>query len=208
MSWANRKWSKEEIEVLRQHYSDGEPKFILNLLKDRTWRGIKFQAMKLGMMRRIFTSKPHKSGLLDGSASPFDIGYIAGLIDGEGSIGFSQQRKINGYTRYRPRINVYNTDLKLMKKTQNILGGTIVKSTKAKYYYKTPYRIAVRQDDAILKTLNIILENLTTKHEQAKLIIEFIKSRQTRSLKSVYTSRERMIIKCVYELNKRSIGKW
>ena len=103
---------------------------------------------------------------------------------------------------------MYNTDLKLMKKTQNILGGTIVKSTKAKYYYKTPYRIAVRQDDAILKTLNIILENLTTKHEQAKLIIEFIKSRQTRSLKSVYTSRERMIIKCVYELNKRSIGKW
>ena len=47
----------------------------------------KLRAMRLDMHRRLFTSNPYKSKLIDNSTDAFEIGYIAGLIDGEGSVG-------------------------------------------------------------------------------------------------------------------------
>ena len=53
-------------------------------------------------------------------ASPQELGWLAGMIDGDGYIGL-RGCKNHGYDWFRPEIMVVNTDPAIIKKTQRIM---------------------------------------------------------------------------------------
>ena len=51
--------------------------------------------------------------------------YIAGIMDGEGSIGFQRTKDTKGNNHIYPRVYVYNTDKRLMLFIQKFYNGYI-----------------------------------------------------------------------------------
>ena len=53
----NTPWSKLEKDFITSHYEFGDERFIIDNLPNRTWDGIKIQASKMKIKRRIFSFK-------------------------------------------------------------------------------------------------------------------------------------------------------
>jgi len=95
-----RRWTTGEIELLKQVYTI-KGKSVTKYFPGRSLKAIRHKAERLGLLRAPEIRKL--------SLSPTEASYIAGFIDGEGSIGFMRQkrgRRIN----YRPKIAVVNTN--------------------------------------------------------------------------------------------------
>lgn len=111
-----------------------------------------------------------------------EIGYLAGFIDGEGTISiYRTYRRYKGNVSFRakPEISVSSTNLKvieLMKKygfkhrTQK--GNDRLPNRKTLYY------ISIRRFNAIDQLLTQIKDSLVVKKEQALIILEFIRMRR------------------------------
>ncbi|MDR4460897.1 MAG: LAGLIDADG family homing endonuclease [Nitrospirales bacterium] len=83
--------------------------------------------------------------------SPLDAGYLAGIIDGEGTITLTQrnQNKQRGLV-----VTVSSTEMSILKYVQEITGvgkSTNKRITKAKHTPSFTYQVANRQALAILK---------------------------------------------------------
>jgi len=113
-----------------------------------------------------------------------DIGWLAGILDGEGSIVFSKRKR---HPRIAYGINLVNTNMELMEKANNIIArlckdleGTPIKiSTKA--YATNPfgttvrkqcYQITIRRQTWIVRILGILLPHLTEKRVKASALHE------------------------------------
>jgi hypothetical protein len=122
------------------------------------------------------------------------IGWMAGLIDGEGSVILqsvkSNEKRVT-YT-YHPRISIYNNDLNLISEVCKFLDRFGVK-----YFVQERPSRDPRNNDAILETTNynisigernsvkILLELVvkylqTSKRGKAELCLRFIKIREDR----------------------------
>ena len=98
--------------------------------------------------------------------------YLAGIIDGEGSIGLWRHHKNETAT---PNVSVANNSLKLLQWIKQRAGGTIVSKKKRKAHHNDLYAWSVRQDRAI-RLLNDVKEFLIIKRKQAELITSEYKS--------------------------------
>lgn len=117
--------------------------------------------------------------------SSLKIGWLAGIIDGEGYIGLRDCRN-HGKIWFRPEMQIVNTDPAIIKKTQGIMREFGINpyirnsyngNQKAKMYYK----LCIKNLAKVLRILEPIYEMLTgNKKERAKYIIEFCKSRLIR----------------------------
>lgn len=58
------------------------------------------------------------------SISDFDLGWLVGIIEGEGTFSVSRARKTDRF--YRPRIGINTTDKDVIERVQSIAGGTVV----------------------------------------------------------------------------------
>lgn len=74
-------------------------------------------------------------------------GYIAGLIDGEGSISLMKDRASSKF-RY-PCVEMTSTTLPMLEKIKELAGGTIVTQKTYKSNYKQSWHYQVRSDKAI-----------------------------------------------------------
>ena len=95
------------------------------------------------------------------------LAWAAGIIDGEGCIGFT---KCNGH--YALRLEVANTDPRMLDKLREMFGGSIkVKTWKPP---ATNQRPAWRWYLSTAQAANVLVQVLpwlVTKHEQAELAI-------------------------------------
>jgi hypothetical protein len=102
--------------------------------------------------------------------------YLAGIIDGEGSLIVSRSDR-GSYMNYYGRIHVKNTDYRLIKWLLDKFGGTVsnhepsdpVKHKKAYSWYFS----GDAHDKEVL--LLSIMPYLIVKKEQAKILIEFFR---------------------------------
>ena len=85
------------------------------------------------------------------------LAYVAGLFDGEGSVGLSKNRN-----RYYPVVEITNTNLEVLREVQARFGGSInskgignKKSWKAAYSWRMAWSRAVRFLKAIFPYLRI-----------------------------------------------------
>lgn len=99
----------------------------------------------------------------------FQIGYIAALIDGEGSICLIAQ---HANEHKAPVISVASTTKEIMEFMQTLLGGTIVQKKKYQEHHKDCWQWSLKRDKAI-ELLSIIYPYLLVpeKYYRGKLIV-------------------------------------
>ncbi len=171
------KWTKEEHKILEDNYSkEGGPKGLSasGLLPGRTAYAINCRAKKLN----VNVKYEQTMLFLDHD----DVVYLAGIVDGEGHIGMTALKRENGKDWFTPRLNITNTDLRLMKWLQNKLGnkGLNVYIHKAKVVprgWKQRYTFQVSGPASIYAVLMQIYPYLILKKEQAKLAMDFASTR-------------------------------
>ncbi len=153
-----------------------------------------------------------------------DLAWLAGIIDGEGWIGFSLAKDDRSKNRrtvvVKTEIKINNTDREIIARCQRIWKQIGVNpyyreySYKVKSYRKPVYEVATKHMTGVEKLIKATLPFLTgNKLERAHLILEFIKSRKIagtilipdsqyegtgpRSLVAPYSDREmEIVIKC------------
>lgn len=120
------------------------------------------------------------------ASSQFNLGWIIGMIEGEGLIGLYKNKSGNNKTYYlRPVIKIYNTEISLIAKCHEILlelgiphhiyeGKPRLKATNKEY--KTLYSLYIQGIKRCDKALKVLRPELFTgqKGKNLKLIQEYI----------------------------------
>jgi len=108
--------------------------------------------------------------------SEFEKGWIAALIDGEGTICLAKIKRSKarcGY-RYRANLNITNTSFPIIDKAYEILGmgNVAVDEARAKWNRKRPIKILLLSSNDLREFLPIIKNSLISKKKQAEIMIE------------------------------------
>ena len=118
-----------------------------------------------------------------------DLGWLAGIIDGEGNIDFSVQTKPSGENKvpndyFCPKVRITNTDMRMIKKISEIYVeenlvffyalNSIKRYKNRKDTWKNQMEITVSSQNSIAKLLHLILPFLVNKQKMAELMIETI----------------------------------
>lgn len=200
-------WTDEEIEKLKKMYPVATKKELLKTFPNRTWSAIVSKAHKLGL-KKVERKLPPLNG---SKLKETEKAYIAGFLDGEGTITISKATNKTG-VHYLPVVQLANTNEKVMKwlceklKKLNISFSFLIDRPKKKNW-KECYIIIIREMESIRKFLYEIKDYLIVKRTQAELLLEFVESR----LKKIhyfdgyntYTEREKEIIEKIRKMNSR-----
>ncbi|RLG85142.1 MAG: hypothetical protein DRO39_06330 [Thermoprotei archaeon] len=73
-----RKWSKEEIEILKKYYPTASRELLMKMLPGRSWNAIQLKAGRLGL-RRVAGNRCNLG------PTP-ELAYIVGVLMGDGSV--------------------------------------------------------------------------------------------------------------------------
>jgi hypothetical protein len=193
-------WSQEENNLLCELYAKEGSKTLSKQL-NRSEESIRVKAKKLNL--HYFPIKNFSLTL-----TPTEIGYIAGVLDGEGHIRLRLSQGKNGGRSISPIMLIANTNLELLNKCRKILGVGVIKKTnpsKKTAVRKQCYQLRILGIAKIKTILEILLPELTVKREQAKLILVFCKSRAIKPAKSPYTQDEYACVMPIHTLNKRGV---
>lgn len=100
----------------------------------------------------------------------FQKGYIAALIDGEGSVCLTA---LHANEHKSPVVSVASTTEELLIYMQKICGGSISKKRKQQEHYKDSWQWSIKRDKAIELLTEIYPYLLVPeKHYRAKLIVK------------------------------------
>ena len=151
---------------------------------------------------------------LIGKVSEVDYAYLAGIIDGEGTVSITRSKyRKNGrvLVAYQPALTVSNTNLILLRSLQGRFGGHIVKAnTPADKNWKQGYILFFRRKE-MLALLPKVIPYLTAKRQKAELLLEYMNTRTRHVTKGVdgrfigipLTDRQKKIIAEIRKNNKR-----
>ena len=159
-----------------------------------------------------------------------ELGWLAGIIDGEGYIGLCPQHDLrrNSDHRVRPELHISNTDEAIILKAHDIIKrmgvNAYIRAAKANTNVKKDqYRLTVLRMSQALSVLKPCLPYLTgDKQERARLIVQFIELRQANEgirnpnigngkrgagrIKPL-TTEEQLILDTVNEMSKRGTSE-
>ncbi|MFH1875102.1 MAG: LAGLIDADG family homing endonuclease [Pseudomonadota bacterium] len=128
--------------------------------------------------------------------------YIAGIIDGEGTVTLTRKHKNETPT---PVISIANNSLELLKWLKvKLCTGTITKRTKRKAHHNQAFVYEIR-DDKALKFLAEIKDLLIIKKPHAKLLIDCYKKvtpRNGKYTKEMMAKKMKLVAE-IRRLNKR-----
>jgi hypothetical protein len=134
-----------------------------------------------------------------------DIAYLAGLIDGEGTISCSSQTLKTGQIALNKVLSIFNTNLVLISWITTRFGG-VVHSRKRKTIWKEEHQVKWPVAEAV-KILELTLPYLVIKREQAEIFLALHETK-TGSVVSneLHEYRQRLVDRS-QELNKRGCNK-
>jgi len=193
-------WTKDEEETLRDLYLKPIPESdFVKFLPNRTLPTIKSKIHRLRLHGRTsFWEQPRNLNL-----SETEKAYLAGLIDGEGSIHFG----LNTSETVIPRISISSSNTEVLEWCRNKIGKGYISTLSAHSFegkfHKETHQFIIQAKPTVLPFLEAILPYLIIKKKQAELVVEWCKSRLSRENydRSTYTKREIEIIKEVKTLN-------
>ncbi len=120
-------------------------------------------------VRRLREARPCRPR--GGTISPR---YLAGLIDGEGSLMIVRCRsRTDGRTQYRARIAVTNTDRRLLEDVRRLYGGVLVGQGARAKGWNPGYQL-VWTEGRVPQVLALVASHLQIKQAQARLLSEFL----------------------------------
>lgn len=133
----------------------------------------------------------------------FELGFIVGLVEGEGTISLSMGKsKIfkQGFALC-PRFYITNTNLQLLSEAKRIIGGIIFKAKSKNTKHKDKYKLCI--DGLKVKSFLLeILPYLITKKKQCELAIKYIDIHKRRC---GYSMEEQGLYNYMKKLNKRGL---
>ena len=143
--------------------------------------------------------------------SDIEIGYFAGIIDGEGSVSIYSA----GRGLLSTEISIFNTDVRMLNYLHSLLPKSqkparmTASRKKSTSNWKRAYRLSIRRMPVIQWLLKQVLPFLRIKKEQAELLLAFIESRQKASLyhpsteEHRYSKKDYEIVERMHMLNHR-----
>jgi hypothetical protein len=137
-----------------------------------------------------------------------NFAYLAGILDGEGTITVTRNRQYKRPTfQYRVRLAVYNTNKSLIDWLCQEFGGTVSCNKSRIVGSKDLYVWRLMSLKDIQKLLKECIEFLIVKKRQAELALEFISERKFKNsfgkLNRSYSEIEENIHLEIRKLNKR-----
>lgn len=110
-----------------------------------------------------------------------EVGYLAALLDGEGSLSLDASPDKRGNVRYTPRISVGMTSQATMDKLRFLYVKYEVPYYQTKRVYPEPYLpvyvLEVRRFKYVKRLLELVMDDMAGKKKQAELLIRFVNSR-------------------------------
>jgi hypothetical protein len=193
-------WKPQEIEILQKYYSKLPKDELQRLLPKRSWISILAKAEELGLTRSLLTNlKPIDFSFLTDN----EKGYIAGIIDGEGTISLEKRKFSN--VKIHPVISISNCSLELLNHIQKIIKcGTVRLAKKANQKARPEYKLSINRINQIEGLLSIITPYLILKRKQAEIVLEFICHLQMKRQRNYKLSKYEMtLFKEIRMLNQR-----
>jgi len=183
-------WTEEELATLKESFTrlslnsmvgPVTKETLLSLLPNKSWYSIKWKARQLNLKRDF------KSVYIPLHLSDFDIGYISGLIDGEGCISLNCHKRKSSLINYYPYVSIANVDLTTLKWVNEVTGlGSVRRlvppppSERTEKWRQRPwtwskcYTWQVSSLADCYRLLKDIGHLLKIKKKQAELILEFL----------------------------------
>ncbi|GAI87780.1 unnamed protein product [marine sediment metagenome] len=167
------KWTQAEIEKLKQYYGT---KMLFELFPYRTKRAVKTQAAKLGFKRN------RNIPLL--SLTDAQRGYLAGLIDGDGTITMVW----SNHNILYPRVAISVSDYRLCHIVREYIGIGHIYSTPTRG--KDHYTWVVHTPQDVIAVLTELNAYFVLKKRRADLMLRFCQSRLNRRTHARYTEED------------------
>jgi len=113
--------------------------------------------------------------------NPYDIGWLAGILDGEGSVVLvqhSEVRSSDGRRGISPRLLLAVADFSILQKYTSLLSELgipygYVRQLPGGRRQHTIVQVWIANHEAIIKLLKLVLPYLTLKQRQAEFIVRF-----------------------------------
>lgn len=190
------KWTEQEIDFLKQNYVSQSVASIARMMEksEVEVKAVVVRLKKQGLLgRKKWRNKTEKCLQVLASATREEIVYLAGLIDGEGTISIARSQK--GY--HRPIVNITTTDLLLIE----WLGRFFWQKPNRRQIRKLPYYKAVLTGFGIVPFLEAIEPFLVIKKLQCRLLKKFIELRGQQKWKTGPTNEMLEIMNDIRALN-------
>lgn len=140
-----------------------------------------------------------------------DLAWLAGIIDGEGSMGVYGQRRKNGTLNYSPRLQIALTHAGGIERIVQILRGLGInahlweKPAKRPQWSDAWYTTVSRLADLKI-LLPKVMPYLTIRKAEARLLLEYVGNRPSHNKGgnghiNIFTEREKRLIDAVKKLN-------
>ncbi len=190
-------WTSEQDEALKALYPTAPWADILTALPNRTRRAIYQRARILHLQRWNQGSQP--LGLvLTGKATDFEIGWLAGMVDGEGTLQLSRRHhketpKSPSRSYLQPVVKVTGDHLGSIERAHRLMGGQAITQLRPSHYVAKltgVYRVE--------RVLLVLLPHLTVKAERARLLIEYASVRKAKPGRARYGSEEEALYERFY----------
>lgn len=166
-------WTLEQIRFLKENYKNMTDKE-LALKLGRSPFAVQAERSKLGLLKKSLgdITKPSR----EMSLSEVDKAYLAGLIDGDGSIILSLYHYPRGaigiHSQISCAISVRSANKEFAEEVMCMLGGRRIKEVDENYY-----EVIISRQADILQLVEALLPYLRLKRKQAEIMIEFCKER-------------------------------
>jgi hypothetical protein len=129
-----------------------------------------------------------------------DLAYLAGLIDGEGTISCSVHKNKKGFLALHKQLSIFNTNIVLMSWITSRFSGTVHSRIRSEKW-KEEHQVKWSATEASV-ILELVLPYLVIKREQAEIFIALHKTKSNSVSIETHEYRQRLCDR-IQELNKR-----
>jgi len=176
-----RKWSEWQEDYVRQNY-DGNGSGLSNVLPFSA-SAVRNKAKRLGVENNHHFHHVTKTELP--KLSEFELGYISGFVDGEGSITYSSKAS----SRIQYRIQIVNSDQNVITWLHELLCiGRIRINQPRKSQHLISYNLTIERQGDVWAFLRMMLPYLKVKNAKAKQVLDDLEQKYDNNKKSAMIS--------------------
>jgi len=169
------KWTEEDRKELSKVYSMHPLQFTNSLIDRHGREGCYYQAQRMGLSHKLSGKYLYLKEWPETTKA-----YLAGIIDGEGTITICNQkwkRKYSSGVSTRPMVAISNTDYGLLKYLNNLNVGGVSYDRRQHEGWKQSFQWSVSSHLGCLSILRTILPYLVIKKKRAEEVIKYIEEK-------------------------------
>jgi hypothetical protein len=196
-------WSSDEISLLKRIYPTSPWDDIDRLFPNRSRNAVKLKAKRLNLVRDHRKNSPAQTPLTEGTISKFDMGWLIGLIEGEGTVSIESDRA------YRiPCIQISNSETDILKHAQFLMGGHLSSYGQKNPKWRDRKLVTMSRIIDVRNALKKLLPFFINERKKllATLVLFFAELKLSRHFKDKPHEMEEMCYRLVRELNRRDLN--